>query len=314
MPVPRAGAGIAYDAKDGYVLMFGGTVGGPLACTPTGFVEPSDYRIPVTSETWKWDSGVWTLLHPPRSPSPRTVHEMAYDPISQRVVLLNGGTVNGDPTHEDMWAWDGNIWSELHPSTIPRPCESNSPIFDRDLNALVVAACNPTLQLDFTHYWSWNGSDWSYRLAGGSPPVPRFWYAFAYDPDHHQIAMAGGCEYETDMTCRNDTWLLSSGNWSQAPASGLSPAGPGGAAYDESRHILVALFPNRLQAPSSADIWLDTWTWDSKAWTHQSPAHRAPIDNPIGSLTYDPKLQQVIGFTVDLKIWGWNGVDWIQVA
>jgi hypothetical protein len=296
---------------DGYLLMFGGGWSAPPGCPmPAGFVTPPSYRIAVTNETWKWDGSVWTLLHPAHAPSPRTAYAMANDPNSQRVVLLGGGVANGDPIQHDMWSWDGNDWSALHPSTMPRWCESNVPVFDRDLKALVMAGCNATLQLDFSHYWSWDGLDWSYRSAGGSPPAPRFWFVFSYDPDHHQIAMAGGCEYETDITCRNDTWLLTNGSWSQAPVSGSSPAGPGGAAYDESRHIVLAQFPNRLEAPSAADVWLETWTWDGRGWTHQSSTHRAAINN----LVYDLKLRQVIGFTVDLNVWGWNGVDWAQVA
>lgn len=287
--------------------MFGGTVVGPsLSCVPSGFVMDS---IPVTNETWKWDGTNWTLLHPRFAPSPRTVQVMAYDPISQQVIVLNGGHANGDPAQQDMWAWDGNTWTELHPTTLPRWCEGYSAAFDPDLNALVVPACNQTLQLDFSHFWSWNGFDWTYQTASGSAPAPRFWYAFAYDSDRQQDVLAGGCEGEGLSPCPEDTWLLTHGAWSQAPAQGAMPMGLGVAAYDDYRHQLVEILADAAKSRASMATVLETWLWDGKTWTMKTPVYQ-----PSGYLVYDPRRKQVLAFGGGREIWGWDGSDWVQVV
>ena len=50
-------------------------------------------------DTWLWDGSRWALVGPSRSPSPRFVYSMTYDPIQRRIVLF-GGSRNGLPSNE----------------------------------------------------------------------------------------------------------------------------------------------------------------------------------------------------------------------
>src|SRR5262245_7832017 len=77
--------GMAYDAADGQVVLFGGA-GQP------------NYR----NGTWTWDGTAWTERHPKHSPSPRTAMGMAYDAITKEVVLFGGG---GDGFQRGTWTW-----------------------------------------------------------------------------------------------------------------------------------------------------------------------------------------------------------------
>lgn len=97
-PGPRRSAALGWDPKDGYLLMFGGMVGGGSAAT-------------VYGDTWVWAGAKWLQLHPPTSPPARSGSSVGYDPISQRMILYGGGTdfyaQSADPTRNDTWAWDG---------------------------------------------------------------------------------------------------------------------------------------------------------------------------------------------------------------
>ncbi len=315
-PSPRGRVGLAYDAKDGYLLMFGGGYFSYSGCRlPAGFSQPSGYNIPVTDQTWEWDGTHWTLLHPATSPSARTVGAMAFDPNSQRVILFGGGGPNLDLPRNDMWAWDGTTWTELHPASMGVRCfaDEGQAVFDRDLSAVVFVACNQTQQPDPSHLWEWNGSNWSYQPTTGTPPRSRFGFAFAYDPDRHQDVFTGGWNSYAPGDVDHDTWLLTHGNWTQARFSGPSPASVVRAAYDEARHRLVLVAPG---VPASPDTPLETWTWDGQAWTHEHPAN-AP---PGGAFTYDPATRQVVMFggqrgqTLVNETWAWNGVDWTHLT
>jgi hypothetical protein len=239
---------------------------------------------------------------------------MAYDPNSQRVILVNGGTVNNDAPIHDMWAWDGTNWMELQPATIPRWCPYPYAT-DYDRSVILLIACNPTLQPDFSHVWEWNGSEWAYVATSGTAPPMRFGFAFAYDPDHHQEVLNGGCISESAPSgCLvQDTWLLTQRQWSKAQLNAPAPVEGGQAAYDESRHQLVLVAPDPASGP---EYLLDTWTWDGKSWTRHKSSHRSPG----GGIVYDSRNRQVLTFGGQRasqllnELWAWNGEDWVQLA
>ena len=70
-PPPRAGAAVAYDARRGVLVVFGGT---------------TDNRSD-SDETWTWDGRRWTRLHPATSPPPVRDALMTYDAAREMLVL-----------------------------------------------------------------------------------------------------------------------------------------------------------------------------------------------------------------------------------
>jgi hypothetical protein len=95
-PTPRSGAGAAYDAKRGMVVIFGGV-------TSAGF----------SGETWGWDGATWKKLSA-TGPEPRGMGYMAYDKQRDRVVMFGGrkGWPNGDLN--DTWEWNGRSWRRVN--------------------------------------------------------------------------------------------------------------------------------------------------------------------------------------------------------
>jgi hypothetical protein len=93
-PPPRQAPGIAYDAKRGLVIIFGGL-------GEKGFL----------GDTWAWDGSNWKQLAT-TGPEARAMGYLAYDKQRDRVVMFGGrkGWPNGDLS--DTWEWDGTSWRQ----------------------------------------------------------------------------------------------------------------------------------------------------------------------------------------------------------
>ncbi len=99
---------MAYDSSDGLVIMFGGgNASAPL----------------LFNDTWAYDPAAnsWTELNPSGTlPPVRGGQAMAYDPLTQQLIMFGGfdqpGT--GLVRFNDTWAYDlaANTWTELKPS------------------------------------------------------------------------------------------------------------------------------------------------------------------------------------------------------
>jgi hypothetical protein len=113
-PVPTArGLGsMVYDARDGYVLLFG------------GFTASGDLK-----DTWKYLGGRWTELSPATSPSVREGAGIAFDTKDNYVVLF-GGLSGTAGVLSDTWTWAAGAWTKLAPATHPTARAAPSMTYD----------------------------------------------------------------------------------------------------------------------------------------------------------------------------------------
>src|SRR4029077_7941521 len=96
-PPNQQGLQMAVDPPHHIVLLYGGSVSG----SGDG-----------AAETWSYEAGRWTQLHPAASPPLRTAAGMVYD-ASDRYVLLFGGTTRGNGWLNDSWSFSGGTWTNL---------------------------------------------------------------------------------------------------------------------------------------------------------------------------------------------------------
>jgi hypothetical protein len=96
VPTPRFASRMAYDGKRGEIMLYGGRG------------DSGDF-----ADTWIWDGSSWSEREVD-GPGPLNVHEMAYDPRRERVVLC-GGFHAGEGTYADVWEWDGEAWEQILP-------------------------------------------------------------------------------------------------------------------------------------------------------------------------------------------------------
>lgn len=95
-PSPRHSSGVAWDARRGRTIVFGG-VG------PDGLL----------GDTWGWDGAKWTRLAD-TGPAPRAMGYLAYDAMRDRVVLF-GGRLGWPNDAADTWEFDGTSWARIIP-------------------------------------------------------------------------------------------------------------------------------------------------------------------------------------------------------
>src|SRR2546428_13596664 len=90
---------MAYDAADGYVLLFGGV------------------HSSVLGDTWEFHSGAWTQLSTSSSPPARWLASMVYDAADGYVLLFGGydGTSRLADTSEVI----GGDWTQLSKFSTP---------------------------------------------------------------------------------------------------------------------------------------------------------------------------------------------------
>lgn len=196
-PTARGDAAAAYDASDGYVVLFGGLRqgGGPMG-------GGSLY------DTWTFHAGQWTQLKPGVHPGVDEQSAMAYDPAIQRVIMYGGTTAGGNQT----WMFHAGRWTLLHPSTSPPGLRLAKLTYYAPASELLLyggcsgGGCVPV----YNATWAFAHGTWT-QLRPLQNPGPRFWYAMAYDPSLHSVVLFGG---SNRTSLQSDTWLFTSGNWS----------------------------------------------------------------------------------------------------
>lgn len=286
---------MAWDAKDGYLLMFGGARYGPSANV-------------TYNDTWAWTGDGWWQLKPPTSPPGRTFPAMAFDPESQNVILFGGGAANSDTPRNDTWAWNGSTWRELQPASAPPRLGQAKMVYDPDLPGLVVVSQAWPGDVAHPSTWTWTGSDWKQLLNASTSVTRRFDFGLAHVSGIGVVLVGGYVSAGPDGQ-RNDVWLFKDGVWSLHQAT--PPVCWSCVVVDDVARRVLVLFSN------GAD---ETWIWDGSTWVLQHPQHSPAATLWFAAMGYDAVTRQVVlfggktdslnGSPVLDQTWTWNGSDW----
>ncbi len=110
----------------------------------------------------------WTQLFPTTSPSARSYVAMAYDVVSQKVVLFGGF---GDAGYlNDTWTFDGTTWTKVDTATAPSPRTNMQMAYDRATRKVVLFGGYDGRN-DLGDTWIWDGatSTWTQAAPLHSP-------------------------------------------------------------------------------------------------------------------------------------------------
>ncbi len=298
-PASRYGAGMAYDAKDGYVVLFGG------------------YTLKsYLSDTWKFSGGVWTKLTPSVHPSARFDPVMTYDAADGYVVLFGG--YNGTTSLNDTWTFSAGQWTERSPVTHPSARFAASFAFDPADNYTVLfggaTITSGTNKFDFDT-WRFSGGAWT-ELHLGTHPSARGTSGLAYDAADGYLVLFGGCGSLIGFCGHpdRDTWKFVGGHWTNISSPGPSARGAPAMTYDAADGYLL-LFGGA----NNSTTFNDTWTFLGGAWTEISPATH-PYGLAVASITDDPSAGYVVlfgGYHIPAKVkddtWSFVGGTWTKV-
>jgi PKD domain len=209
-PPARFGASMAYDAADGYVVLFGGATG-PYAGSTS----------PLLNDTWAFKGGGWTELCSACGPSPRVDASMAAVGPTGGVDLFGGlGGASGQyKPLGDTWSFIGGAWTVLAPASSPSPRFDAGLSLDPTSNDLVLfGGCAqtqptslPTCATVLNDTWGFSSGSWTLLAQGSSSTPPGRWATgFESGPVADGPLLFGGLSASGLLS---DTWEEKSGSW-----------------------------------------------------------------------------------------------------
>jgi YVTN family beta-propeller protein len=215
-PGARCGADMSWDARDGYIVLYGGQ-----NCNPCS----------LYSDTWKFLGGQWTKLTPSAPPSGRVGAAMTYD-ASDGYLLLFGG-FNYGTRLPDTWSFAGGQWTELYPTGAPPPRNAAFMTYDTADGYVLMFGGYDTSNLGDT--WTYHAGLWSELNLSTSPSARSgAENMMVYDPDAGSAILFGGGVF-------NDTWTFSGGSWANVTGSSSpSPRGTQMAWDAEDGYVLLS--------------------------------------------------------------------------
>lgn len=253
-------------------------------------------------------ASTWTQLRPAASPPARSGAAMAYDPVSQKVVLFGGyEVVNGAVVYvDDTWTFDGTTWTQVATRSAPSPRTSASMAFDAVTGELVLfGGYNGTLRLGDT--WTFDGSRmrWRAERPKVSPVAVTGPMAFQ-DPGTGHACVFGGFD---GRFYQLTTFRWTGRTWERVQSAHQPSArGAGIIANDPVLHQVVLFGGLGDVNPNN------TWVWDGTDWTLQNPTIQPPL-RYYSAAAYDPSAQGVVMFGGGPSLgdtWVWTGTDWVE--
>ena len=154
-PPARYNASMAFDAKRGETVLFGGD---------------SDEFGSRLQDTWAWNGTTWTQRQMAASPTPRVFAAMAYDPGRGKIVLFGGhnqrGLKTSDPLYDfgdqqDTWTLGADTWERQDSITTaaePKPpAGAGQMVYDPITRKLLLFHFrrSDSTQLRSNTLWSW---------------------------------------------------------------------------------------------------------------------------------------------------------------
>jgi hypothetical protein len=290
----------AWDQARGVLVFFGGGFG---------------------NHTWEWDGTSWadvTPASPTDSPDGRSYHQLAWDPIRQRVVVFGGLSLTAPSgARNDLWAWDGTRWTQLTPSGTPPSGRTDFAMaWDAQNGELVVQGGYDAASVK-------DGKTFVLRTVSGTPTwldlTPLGSPAFSshravFDQRTNRVELFGdwsGPQLLQWAGSGSPSWIP------RAPGDPEADGNPsfswltndGSIAYDSSRGVVVYQDMRQQQ----------TWEWNRASWARKAngtgvtPRSGGTIGN-YGAYTIlfgGAITGSGTGSAGDT--WRWDGTSWTQL-
>ncbi len=263
----------------------------------------------LLNDTWTFNGHSWVLLSylANSSPSPREAAAFAFAespmPNGSSAVLF-GGLGSSGPL-SDTWRLSqvSGIfgWKHVSPAGSPSARYGAALTYDAaDNESVLFGGCGATCPLADTWTYTSSPSTWTQCTAasctGSSAPSARWGAAMAYYPTHAEVVLFGGC----GSTCPlGDTWLFSSGGWSQLIVTPSPPARYDAAvAYDGAGGALLMTGGAGAGGVPFGGV---GWAFQGVHWytgtgTHAFPRTESPPAAYGVSLAYSPTGNYVLLF------------------
>lgn len=285
-PPARFDAAMAYDAADGYVLLFGG-----CSIAPTAGGCPT---VNLLGDYWEFvaapaGGGSWTNLCTGTCVSPvaRFAMSMVYAPTGTTgYVLLFGGYGCTNPPActtagvlGDTWQYFAGTWTPTSVTGAPSARSGYGATYDGAIfSPVVFGGYDGATVLNDAYYYTpgkTGSGTWTSLTPTGATPPARFQPGLAYDPSTGDLVLFGGCT-SGSVPCPGglpasvlaDTWeatvstTVGSITWTQVSTSFSPPARSDPAmTYDSIDGYTLLFGGSTIVGPAE-----DTWTYSGGTW------------------------------------------------
>ncbi|HSA32937.1 MAG TPA: kelch repeat-containing protein, partial [bacterium] len=265
------------------------------------------YEFDPATNTWR------TINVDGVKPSPYDGAPIAYDTTRNKLFLFGGGTGTGAGTGDELWEFDTEqrrwTWLDDPDPRLGSPREFASMIYDPKRHRLILfggsdgwgSGDSNETWIYYIDGYGWENATDEYEPANN--PSARSATAMAYDPENDTVILFGGCYYDMDIDCNNDTWELNPNTlrWTRlyptAPAMGIR--GWHGMSYDPVREKIL-LYGG--YDDDSGTYYSSLYQYDRRlnTWVSVTTNGATPITSGAFGIAYD---------TIRDRTLIWGGVD-----
>lgn len=268
-PSPRFGAGMAYDAADGYVVLFGGFA---------GFYKVGIYEhLRCMNDTWTYSRGVWTNLSLSGPPATCDPH-MTFDAADGYVVAY---MAQGDGAFwNETWTFLHGKWTQVN-TFEPGMAQPSGAAYDASSGQVLMLGLMSGYNGSLMETWEYSDGTWG-RL--GAPTTPQFSgggyspFDLAFDAADGYVVSMAPPETNGSSGAPNGAWAYVNGDWKLMAVLPYSYAGAGALAFDPKDGYLILFGPTLKNSN-------ETLLYSAGSWTNAS------ISGPPGaaapSMTFD---------------------------
>lgn len=292
----RAYTAIAYDARDGYVLAFGGR-------SPSG----------ALGDTWEYAFGNWSIIPTSGAPPARWGAAMAYDGASGTVVMFGGENLT--TYFNDTWVYSGGVWTKQTLAVAPSPRAFAGMAYDANFNdnyTVLYGGANAT-STGLNDTWEYHAGSWTKLATTGSAPPAVQGMGLTYDNRLGSVLLFGGYG---PSGYSGAAYLYQSGVWS------IGPMGPPalafmGMAYDRAATVKSVILMGGYDGSSYSSA---TWELTNQTWTKLTGPGPSARDG--AALTFDGLAKDFYlvlwgghnGASYSSDTWNFTASGWAQVA
>jgi hypothetical protein len=276
-PGNLSGFAMAYDAKDGYVVGFGGL----------------SIKSKLSDETWAFSAGNWTQLYPTLSPPGTGNTALVYDNSTQQVIYFGGwywpsSAISPTPLNQ-TWAFSGGTWTQLTPPHSPPPGEGAMTFDPATGSPVLYEGSRQSNGSVIFQTWTFQNGSWS-RVQPGKAPLQRP-IGLVYDPDVGGVVLIGQV---SSSNLSVESWILKSGTWRHLTTTNEPPVSTGygcpciqSVVYDPLDGFLLLVAPGSFAQ--------HTWKFQHEHWT-QLTSSAPPRERQQFGLTFDTSDGYVVMF------------------
>lgn len=224
-------------------------------------------------------------------PVPVWYGAMSYEASRSRTLMYGGRLpariVDSEPCPDRLWAWDGRRWEEVVTERGPGCVEGHSMVYDeaRD-RTLLFGGVDGTGSdaVPHDHLWSFDGSDWRRIDPVPNWPAARFRHAMAFDPEHQDVVVVGGC---ADWRCKPtadaaSTWVWNGDRWESFRSDVHPPIAPFGQLVYVPRLGGLLYLGRGIEQGAPHEVWL----WRGRKWTRLEGGLVPPVHHTAYQLLH----------------------------